>query len=129
MVSITHSRYDDTHLDRELRDIILAIKELQSGTVLSSSVSVSTGSSSSGGGSSSGSTELRHGIIALSSGSNVILFSTAMPAASFTLPRLRCYTTVDGPYEDVEAVVSAKTINGFTVDVIKACTCEYVALY
>lgn len=127
MINIPHGRYDDRDLDRELRAIRDAIIDLYSG--LSEQTSSTVVVSSSGTSTSIGGTDVRHGIVSLTSGANVISFSSAIPSSSFTLPRLRCYVTTDGVYEDVEAVVSNKTVNGFSVDVIKDCTCEYVALY
>ena len=134
MSSIPHGKYDDKDLDRELRAIIDAIRELETGSSLASSavgstVYISTGGSS--GGSSASTMEIRHGVVTLSGvdpATNIILFSSAMSSTAYTIPRLRCWTDSTGVYEDVEAVITNKTINGFTVKVIKACTCEYVAL-
>ncbi len=127
MINIPHGKYDDRDLDRELRAIRDAIIDLYGGLPepTSSTVVVSSGGTST----SIGGTDVRHGIVSLTEGSNVVAFSSAMPASSFTLPRVRCYVTTDGIYEDVEGSISAKTVNGFTIYVIKDCTCEYVALY
>ena len=122
--NIRHGKYDDIWLDRELRDIIAAIATLsQSSTSTVGSTSIFSGSGGSSG------TEIRHGIVALVAGSQTLTFSTPMPSNAYTLPRLRCYATDTGVYEDVEASISSKTISGFTISVIKDCTCEYVALY
>lgn len=132
MINIPHGKYDDRDLDRELRAIRDAIIDLYGGLPepTSSTVVVSSGGGTSTSiGGSIGGTDVRHGIVSLSEGSNIVVFSSAMPASSFTLPRVRCYVTTDGIYEDVEGSISAKTVNGFTIYVIKACTCEYVALY
>lgn len=127
-IHITHGKYQDKDLDRELREVINAIKELQSG--LSSTVVSLGGSGISSGGVSIPSTlQIRKGIVVLTAGNQTVTFDTDMSSSTFALPQLRCYTTVDGYYEDVGAVISNKTIHGFDINPIKACTCEYIALY
>lgn len=134
MKSIAHGKYGDKDLDRELRDIILAIKELQTGSVLtdtgSTSVIVSSGSGSDSSMSTSASIEIRKGIVSVTGGtSNTIIFATSMPSAAFSLPQPRCWALVDGLYTDIGFTITNKTVNGFIITPIGDATCEYTAFY
>jgi len=129
MKSITHGKYSDIALDRELRDIILAIKELQNGGLLTTSNASAIVVSSSGS-SSSSTVEIRKGIAAVTGGTTqTILFATAMPSAGYSLPQCRCYSTIDGLYTDVGFTISNKTIYGFDITPNADATCEYAAFY
>lgn len=128
MKQITHGKYDDKDLDREFRDIITAIKELQTGSALTPVAVPSLEPSTS---TSSTTTQIqRSGTVAVTGGTdNVITFATAMPTNLYTLPQPRCWTTSGGNYMDVGFVISAKTQYGFTINPVLDATCEYLATY
>lgn len=127
MKSIAHGKFDSKDLDRELRDIIAAIKELQTGSLITPvSSSLSTSSTTS----ISSAYEIRRNIVSITGGiDNVIVFTTPMPVDTYTLPQPRCWSTDSGIYTDVGFVISAKTIYGFTINPVENATCEYIAFY
>jgi hypothetical protein len=129
MKVIAHGKYDNKDLDRELRDIIIAIKELQTGSALTT-VSNSTIISGGSGTSTSATVEIRKGIVAVTGGStNTITFATSMPGTTYTLPQVRCWSTASGNYSDVGFTITNKTVYGFNITPIEDATCEYAAFY
>lgn len=70
----------------------------------------------------------RRGVnVTLTAGSNVISFSSAMPAATYSLT-VRTYTALGGQIQ-YSIDPTSQTVNGFTIVVASAGKLDYIALY
>jgi hypothetical protein len=119
MKSIAHGKYNDRDLDRELRDIIIAIRELQTGGLLTTGPSTSAVATSSG-----SSTTITAEAVKKTLSANVASIEVfAYPAKFMGFPR--CWAIQDGIYSEVAFMYVDNRPASFTITPVSDCTLEY----